>query len=74
LAPLAPDNTVTEPGTTKAAALLDSDTTAFALTDFDIVTVQVDEAPDPNVPGKHETDVSTTADTNDTDDVTVAPP
>jgi hypothetical protein len=74
LALTAPDSTVTKPGTVKAAALLESDTTAFAFTAFDIVTVQVDDAPDPNVPGKQETDVNTTADTNDTDEVTVAPP
>jgi hypothetical protein len=67
LALLAPDNTVTVPGTVKAAALLESDTTAFAFTDFDIVTVQDDDAPDPNVPGKHETDVNTTAETREID-------
>jgi hypothetical protein len=73
LALLAPDSTVTEPGTVKAAALLESDTTEFALTDFDITTVQDDEAPDPNVPGKHETDVSTAGETREIDVVCDAP-
>jgi hypothetical protein len=61
LALLAPDKTVTEPGNVKAAALLESDTTVFALTDLDIVTVQVDDAPDPTDTGEQETDASTTA-------------
>jgi hypothetical protein len=74
LALLAPDNTVTEPGTVKAAALLERDTTTFALTAFDITTVQVDDAPDPKVPGKQETDVNTAAETKETDVVTAAPP
>jgi hypothetical protein len=67
LALLAPDSTVTEPGTDKAAALLERDTTVFVLTDFDIVTVQFDEAPDPNVPGKQDTDVNTAGETSEID-------
>ena len=66
-----PDPTVTEAGTVKAAALLDSATVAPPV--FDTVTVQVALAPDPRLVGVQVNPLSTTGATNETAAVRVLP-
>jgi hypothetical protein len=68
---LAPEAIVTEAGTVRMPELLESETTVFALTALDIVTVQVDEPPLPRVLGWQVTDVNVNVETNETDAVAV---
>jgi hypothetical protein len=71
---LVPDVTVTELGTVKAVALLESDTTVFAITAFDMVTVHVVTEPLARLFGAHETEFTTAGETSEIEVEGVFPP